>query len=70
MAWLTVDKSSIECIFDNEPVRIDGQWDDVDYMVRGETNYDSSTGIILPKGTIKKLIGKDLTWKDEPVKIK
>jgi hypothetical protein len=25
--------------------------------------------VILPKGTIKKLIGKDLTWKDEPVKI-
>lgn len=22
----------------------------------------------LPKGTIKKLIGKDLTWEDEPVK--
>ena len=25
--------------------------------------------IDLPKGSIKKLIGKDLTWNDEPVKI-
>lgn len=26
--------------------------------------------IILPKGSIKKLIGRDLTWKDEPVEYK
>ena len=25
--------------------------------------------IELPRGSIKKLIGKDLTWKDEPVEI-
>ena len=24
----------------------------------------------LPKGSIKKLIGKDLTWEDEPVELK
>jgi hypothetical protein len=23
----------------------------------------------LPKGTIKKIIGRELTWEDEPVKI-
>lgn len=27
-------------------------------------------GIELPKGTIKKLIGRELTWKDEPVELK
>lgn len=26
--------------------------------------------IVLPKGTIKKIIGYNLTWKDEPVEIK
>lgn len=26
--------------------------------------------IILPKGTIEKLIGRKLTWKDEPVELK
>ena len=27
-------------------------------------------GFQLPKGSIKKLIGKELTWKDEPVELK
>lgn len=26
--------------------------------------------IVLPKGTIKKLIGKDLNWNDEPIELK
>ena len=26
--------------------------------------------IVLPKGSIKKLIGRDLTWQDEPVELK
>lgn len=26
-------------------------------------------GVVLPKGTIKKLIGRELTWSDEPIKI-
>ena len=36
---------------------------------------DSELGILnvsifLPRGTIKKLIGRELTWKDEPVELK
>ena len=30
----------------------------------------NTNNIILPKGTIKKLIGRDLAWNDEPVEIK
>ena len=26
--------------------------------------------IVLPKGSIKKLIGRELTWEDEPVELK
>lgn len=26
--------------------------------------------IVLPKGSVKKLIGKELTWEDEPVELK
>lgn len=26
--------------------------------------------VVLPKGSIKKLIGRDLTWEDEPVELK
>lgn len=69
MAWLAVDKSSVECIFANEPIRINGQWDDIDYTVHGEINYDNCTGIVLPKGSIKKLISYELTWEDKPVEI-
>ena len=37
-------------------------------------NTDSSdampfTGIILPSGSIQKLIGRELTWEDSPVEI-
>lgn len=36
---------------------------------------DSELGILnvsifLPRGTIKKLIGRELTWEDEPVELK
>lgn len=27
------------------------------------------TGVILPKGSIEKLIGRKMTWKDEPVEL-
>lgn len=29
-----------------------------------------NASITLPKGTIKKLIGRELTWEDEPVELK
>lgn len=35
------------------------------YIADEEGNLDVS--IRLPKGSIKKLIGRDLTWEDEPV---
>lgn len=31
---------------------------------------DSSMAIRLPKGSIRKLIGRELTWEDEPVELK
>lgn len=69
MAWVAVDKSGVEGIYDNMPERNDDMWEDIDYMVWGEVEYDYETGIILPKGTIKKLIGKELTWEDNPIKL-
>lgn len=35
-----------------------------------ETDPLPEGAVILPKGYIKKLIGRDLTWKDEPVELK
>ena len=62
MAWLAIDKDGTEFIYDFKPVRpFNGnKWD---------IATDSSWYINLPKGTIEKIIGKNLTWEDEPVKI-
>lgn len=57
MAWLAVDKDGSEFIFDEEPERDEEVWD---------TNL---WYIPLPEGSIKKLIGRNLTWDDEPVEI-
>ncbi len=70
MAWVAVDMSGAECIFDNKPERNNNQWDNIVYSVDGEIYYDVGIGIILPKESIKKLIGRDLTWEDNPVELK
>ena len=60
MAYLCVDKSG-EYIADEYPTRAWFEW------VGWEDVYgESCTLISLPKGTIKKLIGKEMTWEDEP----
>ena len=61
MAWVAVDTHGIENIYESEPYRTHGYWWDDLYF---------STEISLPKGTIKKLIGRDLTWEDNPVELK
>lgn len=60
MAWVAVDKNGHEVIFEFEPFR----WNDFFWV------EDTGDYINLPKGTIKKLIGIDLTWSDEPVELK
>lgn len=63
MAWVAVDKEGRECIYQFRPIKreIDGE-----FIPR----YEYSMWLVLPKGSIKKLIGKDLTWQDEPVELK
>ena len=63
MAYLCVDKSG-EYIADNVPVRdFFGEWNGWEPDVYGE----SCTLISVPRGTIKKLIGKEMTKEDEPI---
>lgn len=68
MAWLAVDKNGDEAIYAECPKRFIrfGDWDC--------SSSDYSSGgfcfVELPKGTIKKLIGKSLTWEDDPVELK
>jgi hypothetical protein len=59
MAWLAVDLSGCECIFSTKPERnpITNWW-----QIDGQY-------VILPSGSIEKLIGRNLSWEDEPVEI-
>jgi len=59
MAWLCKDK--VEKIFKDKPSVEHNRW-------VGQTLF--SDKIVLPEGTIKKIIGRDLTFLDEPVEIK
>lgn len=63
MAWLAVNRIGKESIFDRKPVREFNYWTDASYALNDSEIY-------LPKGSIKKLIGRDLTWQDEPVELK
>ena len=58
MAWVAVDKDGFEAIYEEEPCR------EFDCVWAPEINF-----IHLPPGSIKKLIGRELTWSDEPVEI-
>lgn len=60
MAWVAVNKNGDEVLFDFEPER----YNDFFWV------EDVGDDIYLPKGTIKKLIGRDLTWEDNPVELK
>ena len=66
MAYVAVDKDGLECIYLYKPGRSNyNNWTDRNNEIRRE-----DSGIDMPKGSIKKLIGRDLTWKDEPVELK
>lgn len=59
MAWLAVDGVGDEFIFSRDPNNVLAlHWPTWVYAFR------------LPKGSIKKLIGRELTWADEPVELK
>ena len=60
MAYLCADKGG-EYIADNKPTRNFFEWEGWE-----NTDGESCTLISVPKGTIKKLIGKEMTWEDEP----
>ncbi|MEI6692055.1 MAG: hypothetical protein WCL43_04985 [Chlorobium sp.] len=77
MPWLAVSKNGQECICSDRLSRKDAS----EFLIPGFLNerenhmhgywYSRDGGeiIILPKGSIRKLIGRDLTWNDEPVKL-
>ena len=83
--WLAKEQNGKEVIFRRKPHRMEwvdrkhGMWSDAKtYWCDGHNCWGTGhmgysqheTRIILPKGSIKKLIGRELSWKDEPVKFK
>lgn len=61
-AWVAVDYSG-EFISDKKPFR--------DMFNVGYYGFASDANVVkLPKGTIKKLIGRDLFWEDKPIELK
>lgn len=60
MAWLAVDKDDTEYLFELKPKRLHDikVWEAMDVKWKE-----------LPKGSIFRLIGKELTWNNEPVEI-
>ncbi len=61
MAYLAVSKGCYEYIFEVKPFRTLGDtWDVVQPF----------SGFRIPKGSIKKLIGRELSWSDEPIELK
>lgn len=67
MAWVAVDKNKREFIYNTKPRRFGNYCWHFDY---DEDSESLSGTVSLPNGTIKKLIGRDLTWEDEPVELK
>lgn len=60
MAWVAADRCG-EYVYSEKP------WRDHDELWEYNRTKDH---ICLPKGSVKKLVGKELTWEDEPVELK
>ena len=61
MAWICVNSFGTELIFETEPHKDVYSWRD---------DYGSCKCIEIPKGSIKKLIGRELSFSDKPVELK
>lgn len=66
MAWVATNGNGKEFLFEKKPYR----------SGRGEYGYWNPTYsgiggcVLIPHGSIKKLIGRELSWSDEPVELK
>lgn len=72
MAFLAVNKDGTEIISRTEPYRDYqyGLFECIENLGVGSHCYCSDASVVLPQGSILKLIGHELTWNDEPVELK
>lgn len=70
MAYLACDKDGQEIIFVFQPKRENEKWKAQLFHVFNTPVMEETAYVKLPSGSIAKLIGRELTWKDEPVELK
>lgn len=72
IVFLAVNKNGDEVILDNIPARQEEIW--TDERSAHDDEYfsveDHNSAIVLPKGTIRRLTGRNLTWEDDPISFK
>lgn len=67
MAWVCCNYDGSELIFSKEPER---DFKGREWQVKFTEYQDTDFNVIeLPEGSIKKLIGKKLTWQDDSVEL-
>lgn len=72
-SWVCVDGHGDERIFPHKPYKsyqflpLDVKWGN--RWTTGAVDRGYSQGVLLPKGTIKYLIGRELSYGDDPVKL-
>nr|DAH17151.1 MAG TPA: hypothetical protein [Bacteriophage sp.] len=65
MAWVAVDSDGTEWVYEGYmPHRDKGK-----FLASPYAGWTGAS-VRLPHGTIKKLIGRELSWSDEPVELK
>ena len=78
MAWLARNLDGTILIFNRKPsrcgrynikVKKDGYWGFISNNIFDEHQFDDCISIKLPFDADEKLIGKHITWEDEPVEI-
>lgn len=65
MPYVAVDKDGSEFIYCTRPVKVGNKY----AVVHRSFFTDGQSLVLLPTGTIKKLIGKKLTWDDDPIEL-
>lgn len=70
MAWVAVNKNGGEVIFPKKPTREVKEWSYCETVCIESEEGNIYYEIELPSGTIEALIGRNLTWEDEPVELK
>lgn len=65
MAWVVKNKNGSETIYEVKPYKYNDEW--VSRKDGWERPYQYFN---IPQGSIKKFIGRELSWDDEPVELK